>query len=64
MSELPRLIVDAESKVLGVKTTLDNWITYIQSIRADIAKCETELAEKVRAGDAQIAHLRSEIHRL
>src|SRR6516165_4974294 len=64
MSELPRLITDAESKATATKVALDSFVGWLNSVRDDIAKCEEELEQKLRIADQQTARLQTEIQRL
>jgi hypothetical protein len=64
MTELPRLIIDAQTRALALKTAADDFVGWLNNLRADIAKCEEELAQKRRAGDTEIAKLRSTIAEL
>jgi septal ring factor EnvC (AmiA/AmiB activator) len=61
MSELPRLIVDAESKATAAKAAMDDFVVWLSNVRNDIARCEQELADKRRVADTEIAKLRASI---
>jgi flagellar capping protein FliD len=65
MSELSKTLhTDVEVRANTLKTALDNLVGYLHSVRADIAKCEAELADKRRLADQQISLLREQIARL
>lgn len=64
MTELPRLIIDAQTRALALKTAADDFVGWLNNLRADIAKCEEELEQKLRIADQQTARLQTEIQRL
>jgi hypothetical protein len=64
MSEIPKLLVNAETNVHAVKVAADNWLGYVKSMQADMQRCEAELEQKRRAADQLIAQLQSQIAKL
>jgi hypothetical protein len=64
MSELPKLIADAEAKATAAKTSIDNFVSWIANLRTDMHQCEAELEQKRRAADQLIAQLQSQIAKL
>jgi hypothetical protein len=61
MSELPKLIVKAETSATAVKAADDDFVGWLNNVRNDITLCEQELAQKRRAADTEIAKLRASI---
>jgi septal ring factor EnvC (AmiA/AmiB activator) len=61
MSTLPTLIIDAESKAASLTTAINNFVGFVKNIRADIERCEADLAAKKRAADEEQTRMNAEI---
>jgi hypothetical protein len=61
MSELPRLMIDCETRASSVKGALDDLVNWLNSVRNDIAQAEADLVAKRRVADTAIAKLRAQI---
>jgi hypothetical protein len=64
MSALPTLITEAETKATAIKAVLDDLVTWLNNVRNDMQRCETELEQKRRVYDTETARYRADIQRL
>jgi predicted nucleic acid-binding Zn-ribbon protein len=64
MSELPKLIINAETSAHAVKAAADTFVGWLKSIQADVQRCEADLEQKRRAADTEIARKRAQIEEL